>query len=237
EISPSTDNIRFVNKSVDQSATGYTGSGDSWDNAIPELADVLKWAREQHDADNDWLENDSLRIYVAKGTYLPKYSPEDGIADAANPRDNRDKTFLLIKNIQLYGGFPDSGNPGLADRDWVVHKTSLSGDLGIPGNILDNAFHVVVSVGDVGNALLNGFNIQEGNSDYRSSNEVIVYGKDIRPENGGGIYNSSSSPVFKNMIIRENKAQRYGGGMYNEDSFPVLKNVTISRNFAQSDGG
>src|SRR5699024_1360894 len=108
EISPSTDNILFVNKSVDQSATGYTGSGDSWDNAIPELADVLKWAREQHDADNDWLENDSLRIYVAKGTYLPKYSPEDGIADAANPRDNRDKTFLLIKNIQLYGGFPDS---------------------------------------------------------------------------------------------------------------------------------
>src|SRR5699024_4385392 len=41
-ITPTADNILYVNRSVEQTATGYNGSGDSWENAIPELADVLK---------------------------------------------------------------------------------------------------------------------------------------------------------------------------------------------------
>src|SRR5699024_8973129 len=114
-ISPSADNILYVNKSVDQSAPGYTGSGASWADAIPELADALQWAREQHDGDNDWLENDSLRIWVARGTYLPLYHAADGQYTSDG---NRDNSFVMVKNVQLYGGFPSSENPGWTDRDW-----------------------------------------------------------------------------------------------------------------------
>src|SRR5699024_3198319 len=70
---PSEDNILYVNQSVDQNTAGYTGSGDSWANAIPELADALQWTREQEEAGNGWSNDDPLRIFVAKGIYLPKY--------------------------------------------------------------------------------------------------------------------------------------------------------------------
>src|SRR5690606_32714451 len=44
-ITPSASNILFVNK-----AAAGNGTGNSWANAIPELADALKWARENKDA-------------------------------------------------------------------------------------------------------------------------------------------------------------------------------------------
>src|SRR5690606_11160434 len=110
-VTPGTGNILYVNQSV----SGGNGSGDSWANAVPELADALKWARQQQDANNNWLQNDSLRIFIAKGTYKPLYSAEDGSYTTDGGRDN---AFVMVKNVQLYGGFPDTGNPGIGDRDW-----------------------------------------------------------------------------------------------------------------------
>src|SRR5690606_18585202 len=116
QYSPNADNILYVNQSVDQTATGYTGSGDSWANAIPQVADALKGARENHEADNDWLQNDSLQVYVAKGIYLPKYKLAD-VDNNNTPTTDRDKSFLLVNNVQLYGGF-DPAN-GITD---LSHK-------------------------------------------------------------------------------------------------------------------
>src|SRR5699024_11828100 len=45
-ISRGPGNILYVDQSVDQSAPGYTGAGNSWANAIPELADALKWGND-----------------------------------------------------------------------------------------------------------------------------------------------------------------------------------------------
>lgn len=41
---PDASNILYVNSSV----PGGNGSGNSWTNAIPQLADALKWARQQN---------------------------------------------------------------------------------------------------------------------------------------------------------------------------------------------
>src|SRR5690606_37815771 len=67
-----TDGILYVDREV---AEG-NGSGDSWGNAIPELADALKWAREQWGEDGSnasWGPDNPLQISVAKGTYNPLY--------------------------------------------------------------------------------------------------------------------------------------------------------------------
>src|SRR5699024_4547381 len=206
----------------------------SWANAIPELADALHWAREQHDADNEWLQNDRLRIYVAKGKYLPKYKLAEQDNDNI-PTTDRDKSFLMVKNVQLYGGFPDSGNPDFADRDWESYETILSGDLGTPGDDSDNAYHVVVSVGEVGNALLDGFSIQDGNADH--FNKLKVYGVNIERRSGGGIYNHGSSPELKKLKIIKNNSRESGGGIYNLFSSPVLVHVEIIENSARYNGG
>lgn len=57
---------------VDSSNTNGVMDGSSWTNAIPSLAEALWWANNNKD---NW-ETDSLQIYVAKGTYLPQYSPK-----------------------------------------------------------------------------------------------------------------------------------------------------------------
>src|SRR5690606_36200137 len=85
------DNILYVN----HSATGNK-SGNSWENAIPELADALRWAREQCGENGSgaaWDAEHPLQTWVAAGTYKPLYSAEDGKYRAAG-EDARDNAFV-----------------------------------------------------------------------------------------------------------------------------------------------
>src|SRR3546814_3520046 len=79
------------------------------------------------------------------GTYLPT-RPADGLEVV--DLNNRDNAFTFTKDLKIYGGFPATGNPGMADRDWDAHPTVLSGNLGDPGAPNDNAYHVVLAVGE-----------------------------------------------------------------------------------------
>jgi predicted outer membrane repeat protein len=55
--------------------------------------------------------------------------------------------------------------------------------------------------------------------------------------NGGGIYNTLSSPTLTNVVLSGNRANQ-GGGIYNvSNSSPTLTNVTIAGNYAVSQGG
>ncbi|MCB9297732.1 MAG: hypothetical protein H6559_32080 [Lewinellaceae bacterium] len=88
----------------------------------------------------------------------------------------------------IYGGFPDTGNPGLAERDWIANATILSGDLlddDVPNftNRSDNSYHVINNNGLDNSALLDGFIISGGNAD----------GAVFTEQTGGGMFNSSSS--------------------------------------------
>src|SRR5690606_26027177 len=102
-LTPDANNTLYVNINV----AGGNGSGSSWENAIPQLADALKYARQQYVADNTVYDAQPLKIYVAKGTYKPMY----GIANSYYQQDQqKDNAFVLIKNVQIYGGFdPDNG--------------------------------------------------------------------------------------------------------------------------------
>src|SRR5690349_17402628 len=142
---PTRANCLYGNYYVKATATG-TGDGTSWTNAFTDL---------QHAID---IAQAGDVICVAAGTYLPTHR-HDG--DSL-----RHSTFYISSDITLLGGF--SGEPGtegtLVGRDPVAHATILSGDLGLPGDTSDNAFHVVF-IDHVSDTMhLDGFIIADGNN-------------------------------------------------------------------------
>jgi len=239
QISPDTDNILYVNKSV----SAGSEAGNSWKNAIPELADALKWAKQN---ENNWTESvDSLQIYVAKGTYKPLYSPED---ENFGNDASRLNTFLMVHNVQLYGGFdPDNGVKNITDSRILSGSLSIGGGSILSGDVndddgadfannLENSYHIVVSSGAVGTAVLNGFSITggwaQGGAEY-----ISVNGNEMSADRGAGVYNSYSSPRLINVALNGNKSKSYGAGIWNDTSSPLLLNVTLSANTSGYSGG
>ena len=99
------DGIVYVDQNVDTGASGYSASGNSWDDAIPELRDALNWAASEWDGTNP-----PLQIWVAEGIYLPT---DDGM--------DRDASFSLVNQVEIYGGF--AGNEtNLEDCDPQVNR-------------------------------------------------------------------------------------------------------------------
>lgn len=227
-------NILYVNKSV----RGGNGSGVDWANAVAELADALRWAYENREK-GLWTKDNPLQIWVATGVYKPLYSPEQRKDFTARPEDLRDRSFLLVKDVQVFGGFPASGNPAMEDRVLKTNGGSgsiLSGDYGGDDtdirqgkglkltNRIDNAFHVVVSAGDMGeNSLLDGFTITGGGSESKGT-FIRINSESFSRSCGGGLYNllTAGSITFRNLEVIDNIASSsssyaYGGGIYNEN--------------------
>ncbi|ACU05989.1 MBG domain-containing protein [Pedobacter heparinus] len=220
-------------------------NGNSWANAIPELADALKFAKIQ----NAIIPGTVKEIWVAKGTYKPMYSPEDG-PDFGTDK-GRDNAFLLVKDVKVYGGFAGTETT-LSQRDLSVttNKSTLSGDfndddvvtgtgstLNISGNT-ENAYHVLVSAGGAGNAVLNGFTITGAYG--ASGTAIIVNTFSVYRNTGGGIINTNaSSPTVANCIFINNMVKGgSGGAMYNSISAnPLVMNCSFINNFASNISG
>ena len=154
-------------------------------------------------------------IWVAAGTYKPTTGTD------------RTATFQLKSGVALYGGFVGT-ETARNQRNPVVKVTILSGDLNGDDvgstNNYENVYHVVT--GATG-ATLDGFTIKAGYANGGTPNN-----------NGGGMYNSSSSPVLANITFSGNWTfGGNGGGMYNiSGSNPTLTNVTFSDNEASYGG-
>lgn len=241
QIIPDGQNVIYVNKNV----VGSNGSGSSWENALTELADALKWAKENQ---LQWTTTNTLKIYVAKGIYYPKYSPRDG-ANFAN--EGKDNSFLLVNNVQVYGGFdPANGIFDLSqDRIFTEGTTVLSGDFNNNDvqewesvnhtvvnirNMEENAYHVVLAAGTAANPIntntgLDGFTITGGAANDPGS-MLQINGINMSRDHGGGIYIAYASPVFTNLVIAANNGQ-YGSAVYNSfQTNATYKNVLITKN-------
>ncbi len=179
---------------------GGANTGTTWDNAYTSLQSALAAARSGDE------------IWMAAGTYTPHAS-------------NRDVSFQLKSNVNIYGGFAGTETT-LAARtasltDFV---TILSGDLSgndnytTPGSTLDENTKIIV-IG-ANNTILEGVTVQGAKGE----------------DSGGGMYNASSSPTLTNVTFSNNSAY-LGGGMYNLfSSSPTLSNVTFSGNLAYLGG-
>lgn len=206
---PGAGNILYVKK-------GSSGNGTSWEDALGELSEALSWAS-GWDPANEGV----LRIWVAKGKYLPTSDETD-----------RNASFQLVNGVHVYGGFlGDRGTEGdLYTRDWEKNETILSGDIdrndkaqviNDPNTqiIGKNSYAVVNGSHAEGRAVLDGFIITGGHVDENSKMKC-----------GGGIYNSNGKPTLRNLIVTGNISLQ-GDSICNVDSgSPELTNVKIVNN-------
>ncbi|WP_177181218.1 FG-GAP-like repeat-containing protein [Parapedobacter koreensis] len=227
-ITPDNNSILYVNSAVPDG----DHSGNSWGNAIPELADALKWAK-QHAS--SWTAA-PLQIWVAKGTYKPLYSPFDGDDDKDNTRYN---AFQMVANVEVYGGFAGTESDR-NQRNWQRNVTILSGDRGVPHDNSDNTYKVVIAVNNMGTATLDGFTVTGGNADNNIANGT-VYGWLGYNYSGGGMVILGSALEVANCIISGNRAMDYGGGVYNvandASQHPTFMNCLFTGNIAGRSGG
>jgi|GEM_PF-2002356 regulation of enolase protein 1 (concanavalin A-like superfamily) len=186
------------------------GDGASWATAFQDLQDALSFVDECPGI---------TEIWVAAGTYKPTSGTDRTIS------------FTMKNGVAIYGGFPNTGNPGFSSRDWSAYPTILSGDIGTPGNNGDNSYHVI----------LNSFN----NLDHTALLDGVVVTKGIAyiPDEsythsrGGGVFNWNSSPAFNNCLFTGNSARFFGGGMYTESGSPLITNCIFSENSVELGGG
>lgn len=248
-ISPGGNNILYVDVNVNTAAGGYTGTGNSWANAVPQLADALRWAREAYNAGgHGWSSANPLRIFVAKGVYLPKYHAGDQNYTTDGGRHNG---FVLVRDVQLYGGFdPTSGIDDLDDERILPNVASLgqgtvlSGDLGgndNPDNFeghAENVHHLVLSGGQVGVGRMDGFTVSGGGADENSPLTLIVNGQQVVAGAGAGMYFANSSPSLNSCLFYRNTANLGGAAaILGSGSEPTLTGCTFHKNSAQEGAG
>ncbi len=171
------------------------------------------------------------QVWIAQGTYKP--------SGPANT--DRTISFSMKNGVAVYGGFSGT-ETNLNQRPAITlsnpSATTLSGDLGVPGNTADNAYHVIANVESLsGTALLDGFVITGGNAN--GSND---FGR------GGGILavvpDASTQPYgpqFRNCLLVNNRANT-GGALYhrctpNIVNRLVLEYCVFQQNTATTGGG
>ncbi|REA63810.1 hypothetical protein DSL64_05135 [Dyadobacter luteus] len=206
--------------------------------------------------ENQQVQNASVR-YVRQGATGNGYSWEDASGDlqvminssgtnneiwvaSGEYQPASGQSFSMKESVKIYGGFPATGNPTMNDRNYATNVTILKGN---NASVVYNNFNFLTNA-----AILDGFTITGGHAGE-----------------GGGIYNRVSSPLMRNLIIKDNTATSLGGavaavegsdhfrlenslftgntalgqggGMYVlNSSSPTLLNVTISGNTAGAGG-
>jgi len=194
---------------VDADASGRQ-NGRSWADAYVDVQDALRGA-----APGD-------EIWVAEGSYFPGEAGE------------WESTFQMKSGVGLYGGF--TGVEERRDqRDPYAHETILSGDIdhndtygqgtwdgpGWNGNA-DNVFHVVTTDGVDETAVIDGFTILGGATNY--GQHVVPWG-----DYGSGVFNNGGSPTFIDCTIKRNIAS-FGAGVYSLGGAPTFIRCTIKEN-------
>ena len=182
---------------VRASATGYN-DGSSWENAFTDLNQALE------------LAFSGMEIWIASGTYYPS-SYHD--VDAGSPKNPRLKHFRLKKGVAVYGGFAGS-ETDRAERNFNTNITTISGDIGVQGDVSDNVYHLFyhpASIAIDNTAILDGVVISKGNA---NGTGVHI--------NGAGIYNDAGSPHISNVVFEYNRASGKGAGIYNNVVSDIL---------------
>ena len=211
--SPDKNGIIYVDSSKN-------GIGDSWANAVTEFADALHTAR---------FDTSVHEIWVAKGNYFPKYYAQDGFSKTIcittpNPPQY---SFVLPKNVKIYGGFA-GGENDLSLRNHSINKTILNGNNETDYITTDDAYNVVVSIGDVGTTELNGFEIINGKAILPLVSETIN-SITISRGKGGGIQFINSSPKIIYCNISKNTSYT-GGAISITNGYPSFTNCIFSGN-------
>jgi len=194
-----------------------TGDGLTWANATANLQAMITAS-----ASGD-------EVWVAEGTYLPTTLAGDGTGV-------RDVAFVMKSGVKIYGGFIGTETL-LSARNATTNVTILSGDIGVPNDITDNAFHVVIAAGALSTAVLDGFTITGGNANGGDTNVIITGSLTVNRGHAGGIsVNATGNDViFTNLRVQFNRGGR--GAMYCLSASPTISSSTFSNNTSDFDAG
>ncbi|MCF1420792.1 T9SS type A sorting domain-containing protein [Mangrovimonas futianensis] len=202
---------------VDANSPTETGNGYSWSEAFRSLDEALE-IQKCRVIDE---------IKVASGTYYPSTS-----RDCDNCSSEREYYFLMNTDFELRGSY----NPATGEQDYN-NPSILNGDLGVIGDMTDNAFHVFMTQGLSDQAIIDGFVIQNGNANGSTNITVASFSNPPYQGNGGGIYNDMSNAIFSNIFLYNNSANNGGGGMINLYESPQLINMVFANNHSNTNGG
>ncbi|MGN6298420.1 MAG: GEVED domain-containing protein [Ginsengibacter sp.] len=171
------------------------GNGFSWSSALQEINAAFALA----------TIGDTIK--VSKGVYKAATTAGQYLV----PKDS----------MVILGGYPDTGSPTDAQRDFVNNQTVISGEIGTP-DISDN-LQALMYIGSLTQLVIDGFVFEKANNAYASS---YIWGPI-------GVYNSTF--VLRNSVIRNNhhsNSDRAGGAALKIKSSSVvsLENVIIESN-------
>ena len=210
-------------------------ANQGWDYACSDLQKVI-----------DEAYANSADVWVAEGKYIPN-SITNNDGTAVTIIDARDYAFVMRPDVKIYGGFPDTGNPSLVERDWKTYETILSGDIGDDGVVINNCYHIVIaSSNGINNAVIDGFVITDAHSlglNLGTSSIMLNNFAGVR-RRSGAIYIDKSSLAMNNLDIRENYLEGYGGAICMENNSTTqitqtikLTNSMVRGNRADMQGG
>jgi len=207
---------------VDGGAVGGN-DGTSWADAYVSLQTALEAA----------VLGDE--IWVAAGVYYPSSYNGDNPGD---PADVRRMHFRMKNGVGIYGGFAGT-EAAREDRDWTVNLTTLSADIGVPGDSSDNCYRVFyhAAIALDTNSILDGFTISGANAD----------GATAPYKNGAGFFIwghwNGTSPQVRNCRFTRNHAAGEGGGIYiyggnhePANCFPLFEGCVIDQNTSDLTG-
>lgn len=150
-------------------------------------------------------------IWIQTGIYTPTGS-------------GREATFLVKNGLAIYGGFIGTEEQR-SQRNPSLHPVIFSGDLGVPNDNNDNAYHVVTVQGGSLPTSLDGITIRSGVANGSSANS-----------RGGGIYVQGSILSLRSVKFENNQGNN-GGALYARDSHLTLENVQFYTNSATAMSG
>ncbi|MHC1706426.1 MAG: choice-of-anchor Q domain-containing protein [Bacteroidales bacterium] len=159
------------------------------------------------------------QYWIAEGVYFPSTD------------NDRTKSFSINPGVSIYGGF--SGNEdSLSQRNWELHQSVFSGDIGTLGINTDNAYHVFTFMGGTSSTpvLFDGITIRDGyaRNPVNPNNYPLNY--------GGGILNTTKLNI-QNCFFTANHAAETGGAIHNNSGTLNVINSKYIFNTAFSGAG
>lgn len=191
------------------------GDGLSWNTAFNDLQVALDSLNEKS---CDQITAPNIpEIWLANGTYLPS-KDKNGIS----PSDPRDATFFLDFDVKIYGGFAGH-ETSIAERDWQMNTTIISGDLGTLQDTSDNAYTIWHFETISNKCILDGLTMQDGNAS----------GTDLQQRSNGSAcylaYPALGTISIENCTFKNNNS--LGSGAIFISGQPPFPYITINTSF------
>ena len=210
---------------VSASADASAADGQSWATAFPRIQDGV---------DAAWAAGAGCEVWVTEGSYvLYEYSPLNSLQ--------------LRDGVGVYGGFVGD-EQSRSDRDLANHWSVLDGT---GPTMFTSLYHVVTAV-DVQDAVIDGFDIMEGDAygvdaEDRRGGGLMTRGSKLRVANcwfyendaaqGAAIASNGSQLEISECHFHDNRAQTRGGAIYAQDGQVTVTNCGFTSNSAQEAGG